>query len=194
VKPLTDEQRSEVDENVGLVHFVLRNHQGDDYADRVQDGIVGLMKAVQTYDGTLGFTFSTHAVPLIRQAIRRQREVEEGINYRRAQRSGTTFDKPISLDALRDGSDDDGGGLDVEDPRARWAFDDAIDRIAAAQDVARLGVRPDDLALYEDAPDATIARRLGISQAAVAARRYRLEVRLRAAAGVSEATSAERSA
>jgi RNA polymerase sigma factor (sigma-70 family) len=59
--------------NLRLVISLARRHQGRglDLADIVQEGNLGLMKAVERFDHTRGFRFSTYAAWWIRQAITR---------------------------------------------------------------------------------------------------------------------------
>ena len=62
-----------IEANLRLVVFVARRHQapGVSLLDLVQDGNVGLLRAVEKFDGRRGFAFSTYAVWWIRQAITR---------------------------------------------------------------------------------------------------------------------------
>ncbi|ATG97355.1 sigma-70 family RNA polymerase sigma factor [Mesoplasma lactucae] len=59
--------------NLKLVISVARKHlnRGLDFADLIEEGNVGLMKAVDKFDYTKGFKFSTYATWWIRQAITR---------------------------------------------------------------------------------------------------------------------------
>jgi RNA polymerase primary sigma factor len=59
--------------NIGLVNFIARGYcnRGLDLADLVQEGHVGLMRAVEKFDYTAGCKFSTYAVPWIRTSIQR---------------------------------------------------------------------------------------------------------------------------
>ncbi|MBE6791259.1 MAG: sigma-70 family RNA polymerase sigma factor [Clostridia bacterium] len=62
-----------VTENLGLVHSCANRFRGRgvDYDDLFQAGCVGLIKAAAGFDETLGFRFSTYAVPAILGEIKR---------------------------------------------------------------------------------------------------------------------------
>lgn len=63
-----------VQRNVRLVHaFIRDNGSGGRYEDAVQDGMIGLMRAVLKFDPESGHKFSTYATHWIRQAIGRSR-------------------------------------------------------------------------------------------------------------------------
>jgi RNA polymerase primary sigma factor len=57
--------------NMRLVHWIAQKWSGLDYDDRVQEGMKGLIKAVEMFDPDLGYAFSTYATWWIRQAISR---------------------------------------------------------------------------------------------------------------------------
>lgn len=62
-----------IEENIGLVHSIAKRFKGrgEDYDDLYQAGCVGLIKAVDNFDESKGFLFSTYAVPVIMGEIRR---------------------------------------------------------------------------------------------------------------------------
>ncbi|MCM1107026.1 MAG: sigma-70 family RNA polymerase sigma factor [Blautia sp.] len=62
-----------VDENMGLVHMVAGRFlgRGLDMEELSQIGVIGLLKAIDRFDSTLPYAFSTYAVPLIMGEIRR---------------------------------------------------------------------------------------------------------------------------
>lgn len=62
-----------VTENLGLVHSCANRFRGRgvDYDDLFQAGCVGLIKAAAGFDESLGFRFSTYAVPAILGEIKR---------------------------------------------------------------------------------------------------------------------------
>jgi RNA polymerase sigma factor (sigma-70 family) len=62
-----------VSQNMGLVVRWANMFQNDlvPFDDRVQEGVIGLLKAIQSYDPSQGFTFSTYATPKIHHEIRR---------------------------------------------------------------------------------------------------------------------------
>ncbi|HEX5182373.1 MAG TPA: sigma-70 family RNA polymerase sigma factor [Allosphingosinicella sp.] len=58
--------------NLRLVHWVAQKWRGNlDYDDLVQEGVKGLIKAVEMFDPDLGYKFATYATWWIEQAIRR---------------------------------------------------------------------------------------------------------------------------
>lgn len=59
--------------NVRLVAFVANKHKTTalSFDDLVQEGVVGLIKAVDRFDPYRGYQFSTYAVPWIKQAVSR---------------------------------------------------------------------------------------------------------------------------
>ena len=60
-------------DNLGLVHSCAKRFRGRgiEYDDLFQAGCVGLVKAAENFDPTLGYKFSTYAVPVILGEIRR---------------------------------------------------------------------------------------------------------------------------
>ena len=62
-----------IEENTGLVHACARRFigRGADYDDLYSCGCVGLVKAAKGFDESLGFRFSTYAVPVILGEIKR---------------------------------------------------------------------------------------------------------------------------
>lgn len=62
-----------VTENLGLVHTCCHKFSGRgiDYDDLYQVGCMGLIKAADRFDDSLGFKFSTYAVPVILGELKR---------------------------------------------------------------------------------------------------------------------------
>lgn len=67
------EESRRITENLGLVHACANRFRGRgvDYEDLFQAGCVGLVKAAAGFDPSLGYQFSTYAVPAILGEIRR---------------------------------------------------------------------------------------------------------------------------
>ncbi|MBR3149585.1 MAG: sigma-70 family RNA polymerase sigma factor [Eubacterium sp.] len=63
-----------IKDNLGLVHSLVKRfvNRGIEYDDLYQSGCVGLIKAVDNFDESRGFAFSTYAVPVILGEIKRQ--------------------------------------------------------------------------------------------------------------------------
>lgn len=69
-----DDRNRMVEANLGLVRFVLVQQRGLweqrlEEQDAFQEGVIGLLRAVQTYDPSRGFAFSAYAIWQIRGAI-----------------------------------------------------------------------------------------------------------------------------
>ena len=64
---------SVIEENLGLVYAVAKRFTGRnvEYEDLVQIGSIGLIKASENFDESLGYKFSTYAVPMIMGEIKR---------------------------------------------------------------------------------------------------------------------------
>lgn len=67
-----------VNKNLRLVFSIARkfSYSGMSFSDLVQEGSIGLMKAVARYDPDRGFRFSTYATWWIRQSITRARQCQ----------------------------------------------------------------------------------------------------------------------
>ena len=103
---LTDDQRAMVAANTGLIGFVLNTRAKHlvggvyDQADAWQDGVFGLARAVQKFDPTLGYRFSTYALPHIMQAMQRGRGRCESKRWREAYaaQEAPNMEPDLSLD------------------------------------------------------------------------------------------------
>lgn len=62
-----------IEKNMGLIHHILKRFTGRGYdmEDLFQIGCIGMLKAIERFDLSLGLCFSTYAVPMIAGEIRR---------------------------------------------------------------------------------------------------------------------------
>lgn len=70
---VTENREEFITQNIPLVHSIAKRfkNRGADYDDLYQAGCLGLIKAVDNFDETKGFQFSTYAVPVIMGEIKR---------------------------------------------------------------------------------------------------------------------------
>lgn len=104
VERLTPEQARMVEENTRLVWWWVNKlggrYESDDERDEMYaDGVFGLIRAVQKFDPSRGFTFSTYAKAWLHQSITRGRWRREDPNKHRAQVRGAAYLAPVSLEA-----------------------------------------------------------------------------------------------
>lgn len=94
-----DTREEMISQNIGLVHSIANRFRGRgaDYDDLFQSGCVGLIKAVDNFDASKGFAFSTYAVPVIMGEIKRIFRDGGAIKVSRSLK-----EKAIKAQALRD--------------------------------------------------------------------------------------------
>lgn len=70
---VSSDRKKMIEDNIGLVHAVANRFRGRgaEYDDLFQSGCIGLIKAVDHFDPSRGFAFSTYAVPVIMGEIKR---------------------------------------------------------------------------------------------------------------------------
>ena len=68
-----NQREKRINDNLGLVHSCAQRfkNRGVEYDDLFQAGCVGLIKAADGFDESLGFVFSTYAVPAILGEMKR---------------------------------------------------------------------------------------------------------------------------
>lgn len=94
-----DKREQNILDNIGLVHSIANRfrNRGIDYEDLYQAGCVGLIKAVDNFDESKGFAFSTYAVPVIMGDIKRLFRDGGAIKVSRSLK-----EKSIRVQAIRD--------------------------------------------------------------------------------------------
>jgi RNA polymerase sigma factor (sigma-70 family) len=70
-----------IESNLRLVASIARNHrgQGVEFLDLLQEGVLGLVRAVEKFDWRLGYKFSTYATWWIRQSVQRAVDNQAGL-------------------------------------------------------------------------------------------------------------------
>ena len=96
---VTQTREEKINSNIGLVHSLVKRFSGRgvEYEDLFQNGCVGLIKAVDNFDESKGFSFSTYAVPVIMGEIKRTFRDGGAIKVSRSLK-----EKAIKAQALRD--------------------------------------------------------------------------------------------
>lgn len=196
--PLTAEQRAMVEANTALVPwFVNRWHSrasDEEKEEHVANGMLGLIRAVQLFDPTKGFKFSTYAHPWIRQAIQRGQAMGEGIGFRQttnwngsngAAKTYDAWQRPDSLDRLvgeEDGRSTLGDliACDADTEAEALASENTQRMVGALLKVCRDALDVDVLAAIVNGDQISeIAERHGVSSWAAVQRKNKLAARMR---------------
>ena len=77
-----------IESNFGLVHSVCHKFAGE-YDDLFQIGCIGLVKAARTYDAGRGNSFSSYAIPIIRNELL--------MSFRKKRPDTFSLDEPIEV-------------------------------------------------------------------------------------------------
>ncbi len=96
---MVEERDDVIVRNLPLVHSIANRFRGRgaEYEDLYQAGCIGLIKAVDNFDESRGFQFSTYAVPVIMGEIRRIFREGAAVKVSRALR-----DKSVRVQAVRE--------------------------------------------------------------------------------------------
>src|SRR3954454_14293210 len=120
--------------NLRLVLSVARQYQGPGlpFIDLVQEGMLGLIRAVEKFDHRKGFRFSTYATWWIRQAVERARDgkadtIRLPVNIVRKQRRIARAETQLTAALDRAPSDDEVAGISGL----------TVDEIVAVRDAAK---------------------------------------------------------
>jgi RNA polymerase sigma factor (sigma-70 family) len=192
-RPLTEDEKRVVEANMRLVYAIAsRSYRYSDLSveDRVQAGVLGLMRAAQLFDPSRGFAFSTYATRWIKntvqQAIMGHDVISVPLYVRHDHSDEREQARASRFHAARDRALGVGGGV-VDDDVAgcgspESAVDDADEAAWLAGRIALLTEKQQDVirSIYWDGVgEQRIGRRHGVSRQRVWQWKDRALARLR---------------
>ncbi len=123
--------------NGGLVRTLASRFvgRGTDYEDLVQIGMIGLLKAVRTFDPTRECAFSTYAVPLILGELRRHLRDDGFVKVSRTRKRLAACLAAAREKALKEGRD---ARIEELAEACGVAVEDAVDALEATAPVRSL--------------------------------------------------------
>lgn len=155
--------------HIGIVKWVTsRMGHSDSWDDDYAAGLIGLLKAVRTWNPDGGAALTTWAVPIIRNEITDERCRRRGANYRRASALGQLYVEALSLDSPV--NDEHGTTLADRLVEPSVEVDRTLNPLMA--DLLSVTTPPERTVLFESHEVA--ARDLGCRVDAAARRHYRL--------------------
>ncbi len=154
-----------VDANLKLVYRVAHSFSNhSEYDELVQEGAIGLVKAIEGFDPSFGYQFSSYAIPFIKGEILHYWRDRSRLIKTRIERVNC-----LSLDCTLNRSDLDGSPIQLLDtiPAPEKSTTEIMDLNLAIESLDEKYQRVVDLYYFQMMKRNTIARLIGVSPTTV---------------------------